>query len=353
LNKTLSTVLRILLFLAIGLSILWLLYSKLNKDYQAECALKGIPAGECSLIKKVFDDIGTANYFWLAVIVLCFLISNLSRTIRWRYLIDSMGYTTRLINGFHCIMLGYFANLGFPRIGEIVRAGTFAKYEKVPVEKVMGTVTADRIIDLFSFFLVFLLALALEFDTLWAYLNQNMVQIDASEIASSGWTWGVLVMVLLVAVVLYRFRHKLMAHSFFVKLVGLARGFLEGIQSVRYVSKPFSFVFHSVMIWSMYYLMTYLCFDAFEPTSSLGPRAGLLVFVFGSLGMVIPTPGGMGSYHALAVAALVLYGIHADDAFSFAMIIFFTVNIFGNILFGLIALLLLPGLNANYQPVRE
>ena len=102
----------------------------------------------------------------------------------------------------------------------------------------------------------------------------------------------------------------------------------------------------------MYYLMTFLCFRAFDPTAHLGPLAGLLVFVFGSLGMIIPTPGGMGSYHALVIAALVLLGINQNDAFSFAMIIFFTINIFGNILFGIIALILLPNQNRNYQPVR-
>jgi uncharacterized membrane protein YbhN (UPF0104 family) len=102
----------------------------------------------------------------------------------------------------------------------------------------------------------------------------------------------------------------------------------------------------------MYFLMTYFCFKAFEPTAHLGALAALLIFVFGSLGMIIPTPGGMGSYHALVIAGLMLYGINQNDAFSFAMIIFFTINIFGNILFGIIALILLPGYNRHYQPVR-
>ena len=77
-----------------------------------------------------------------------------------------------------------------------------------------------------------------------------------------------------------------------------------------------------------------------------------MVFVFGSLGMIIPSPGGMGSYHALVIAALALYGVDVNDAFSFAMIIFFTINIFGNILFGILALIHLPGYNQSYQPAR-
>jgi len=353
LNKILANTLRILLFLAIGTTILWILYNKLNKDYQSECALQGIPIEDCSLFDKVLSDFASANVFWLLVIVLCFLVSNISRTLRWKYLVDTMEYPARLINGFLCIMLGYFANLGFPRIGEIVRAGTFAKYEDIPVEKVMGTVTADRIIDLISFFLVFLLALALEFDTIWSYLSANMLSIDSSQLFTSRVLWVILAILAILPFLIYRYRQQLKTHPLAQKIWNLTHGFLEGIKSVRRVRNLPAFLFHSILIWVMYYAMTYFCFDAFEPTSHLGLHAALLVFVFGSLGMIIPTPGGMGSYHALVVGGLILYGIHSDDAFSFAMIIFFTVNIFGNILFGLIALLLLPGINRNYHPARS
>ena len=91
--------------------------------------------------------------------------------------------------------------------------------------------------------------------------------------------------------------------------------------------------------------MTYLCFFAFEPTSHLGPIAGLVVCVFGTLGMVFPSPGGIGSYHLLVSQALIIYGINSADAFSFSNIIFFTLQIFGNILFGAIFFILLPLVN--------
>jgi hypothetical protein len=92
----------------------------------------------------------------------------------------------------------------------------------------------------------------------------------------------------------------------------------------------------------MYYVMTYLCFFAFAPTSDLGLVAGLTVFVFGSLGIVFPSPGGMGSYHYLVGEALGFYNIGGADAFSFAMIVFISINLFCNIFFGLIFIILLP-----------
>jgi uncharacterized membrane protein YbhN (UPF0104 family) len=94
--------------------------------------------------------------------------------------------------------------------------------------------------------------------------------------------------------------------------------------------------------------MTWFGFQAFAPTEHLDIRAALTVFAFGTLGMVIPSPGGMGTFHALVIACLTLfYGIKGDDAFSVANIIFFTVSIGFNVVLGLTSLILLPLLNSK------
>lgn len=348
-RSTLRSLLKMVFFLLFGLLILWLLYNNLNAKYLEDCQLKGISPDQCSLIDKVYQDFRSANPFWLVVICISFFISNISRSLRWQQLLSSLGYQTRWQNSFHCVMLAYFANLGFPRLGEVVRAGTFAKYEDIPFEKVMGTVAVDRIIDLFCFGLVFLLALLLQYDLLWNYISSNArINLGGN---------GVLMILLLAGAVIgfwmvWQYREKLRQNAFLNRIARTVKGFLEGVRSLQRVKNKPLLVFHSVNIWLMYFLMTYLCFKAFTPTAHLDPMAGLLIFVFGSLGMIIPTPGGMGSYHALVIAGLALYGINQNDAFSFAMIIFFTINIFGNILFGIIALILLPGYNRSYQPVR-
>ena len=333
------------------MGILWLLYHNLSEKFIADCAERGVPEAECSLIDKVAGDLKSANIFWLIVITICFLISNISRTFRWQQFIRPLGYETRFWNGFHSIMLGYFANLGFPRLGEPVRAGTFAKYEDIPFEKVMGTVVLDRAIDLLCFALVFLLALAFQYEILWTYLTSN-ASFDFTSIINSSWLKVLLLGLMASLAIAWFFRRDIWNSKIYQKVKHLLIGFLDGLSSIRKVQNLPWLLAHSIIIWFMYYMMTYLCFQSFAPTAGLGPLAGLLVFVFGSLGIIIPTPGGMGSYHALVMAALALYGVSPDDAFSFAMIIFFTINIFGNVLFGLIALLFLPGYNRTYQPIR-
>jgi uncharacterized protein (TIRG00374 family) len=340
-----------LLFLGIGLTILWFLYHSLESSYQDDCLHRGIPSGECSLWDKLVSDFKSANVFWLFVIVVCFFISNISRAMRWQQLLQSLTYPTRMLNAFHTTMLGYFANLGFPRLGEVVRAGSLARYERLPFEKVMGTVILDRIIDLICFAIVLTLALVFQYDILWTYLSEH-ASLPFASIFKSYWVLVFIGIGLVSLIYTYLNWTRLVQLKFFAKIDELIKGFLEGLISIAKVKNPMILIVHTLNIWLMYYLMTYLCFNAFEPTQALSPSAGLLVFVFGTLGMIIPSPGGMGSYHALVMAALALYGIKADDAFSFAMIIFFTINIFGNILFGIVALFLLPRYNKKYQPTR-
>lgn len=337
--------LKFLAFLSLGLGIMYLLYRSQNKGYQAQCALDGIPAEECSLIDKVLSDFASANYFWLLLVILLFMISNLSRTARWHMLIRPLGYQPRFINGLGAIMIGYFANLGIPRIGEVARAGILARYERIEVEKVMGTIVVDRIIDVLSILIVTALALLLQYRQIW-----NAVQdlLDPSTLIKLGIA-GLIALILFVVFFLI-FRSRLEATKIYQKIVGILRGFVEGLATVGQLDRPWLFLLHSLNIWVMYYLLNYLCFFAFEPTSDLSPLVGLVTFVFGGWGIVVPTPGGMGSYHFLVQIALGIYGVSSPDSFSYAMIAFITVQIGASAIFGLISLLLLPFINQGYQP---
>lgn len=351
-NNKLGNALKTILFLGVGLTILWFLYQSLNGSYQEDCALRGIAPDDCNLWQKLISDLRSTNLFWLIIIVICFFISNVSRALRWQQLIQSLGYKTRSVNSFLTTMLGYFANLGLPRLGEFIRAGSFARYEHLAFEQVMGTVAVDRIVDLICFAIMVGLGLLFQYDILWTYLQENS-SLPILSVFQSWWFYLILVIGLLSFLVIYRFWTSLQHIPFIAKMDSLFKGFIDGLKSISKIENISIFVAHSITIWLMYYLMTFLCFKAFEPTAALGPLAGLLVFVFGSIGMIIPSPGGMGSYHALVIAALVIYGVRADDAFSFAMIIFFTINIFGNVLFGILALLFLPGYNQHYKPARS
>lgn len=103
----------------------------------------------------------------------------------------------------------------------------------------------------------------------------------------------------------------------------------------------------------MFYLQCYFNLKAFVLTEHLTAWAALMVFVFGTLGFVIPSPGGMGTFHWLCIQALALYGIAGTQAFSYANIAFFTIQIFYNIVGGILALVILPRINRESERLHR
>ncbi|MEM1124699.1 MAG: lysylphosphatidylglycerol synthase transmembrane domain-containing protein [Bacteroidota bacterium] len=348
-KNAISNVLKFLAFFGVGAVILYLVYQNQNEAYMAQCALDGVPEEACSLINKVIADFRGLNYFWVFGVCAAFVFSNIMRALRWNMLLKPLlGRNPRTVNTFLTTMLGYFANLGLPRLGEVVKPVSLAGYEKISVEKVLGTIVVDRVMDVLCLLVVISIAFALEFDTLWGYLSENMPESSGGLLGSPILLGLGLTGVLSIALV-FVFRRKLMQTKLFAKVVELLKGFWDGILSVKKLENPLLFVFYTLMIWVFYYVMFYMYLPAFGPTEHLGFTVALMVFVFGTFGIVIPSPGGMGSYHALVIAALALYGITGSDAFSFANFSFFATH-FVNIVLGLAAVIFLPMINRNYQP---
>lgn len=343
-QKTLVNILKFLVFLSIGLVILYFVYRSQNTAYQAQCALDGVPSEDCSLMNKIMTDFGRLNYAWIAVVVACFMCSNWSRAARWKMLIAPLGHDVKLGNAFWTINLGYFANLGLPKMGEVVRAASLSRYEKIPLDKLIGTVVVDRLLDVLCLGVVVGLAFLLEFNTIFEFLNANMAK---NGLLQNPIVLGILGCGALGFILVLIFWKKIIQLGFVQKILNLLNGFLEGILTIKDTKNPLIFAFHTFNIWFMYYLMAYFCFFAFPPTAGLSPVVALMVYTFGAFGALTPSPGGMGTYHALVTAALVLYGVNGSDGFSFANIFFFSVNIFGSIAFGLLALILLPIINRS------
>ncbi len=337
---------KFLLFLGFGLAILYFVFQKQQTAYLAECALNGTPITDCSLIKKIIADFRSANYAWIAVVYLCYIISNISRSLRWKMLIKPLGRDARFTNLFGAIMIGYFGNLGLPRLGEVMRSVAISKYEVVPVERVIGTVIVERLMDVLFLLLCIGLCLLIEFDTIITYLQKWQEGKDGG----NSLLLYVVIGGLLVSAIGWIFRQKIMATPLFKKVFNVVKGFGEGMLSIRKLENPISFWLHSINIWFMYFLMTYFCFFAFGPTADLAPKVALMSFVVGALAIVIPSPGGMGTYHYFTINLLALYGVSEADSFSFANILFFSVQLGINVVLGLIALVALPAMNKNYKP---
>ncbi|MCX8211607.1 MAG: lysylphosphatidylglycerol synthase transmembrane domain-containing protein [Lewinella sp.] len=350
-NKNLANALKFLLFIGVGFGILFLMYRSQQTAYLEQCKLDGTPADQCSLLGKLVADFKSANPLWLIMTLVAFSVSNLSRGLRWNMMLRTFGNKPRLINAFLTINLGYFANLGFPRIGEVVRAATMARYEKISLERVIGTIVVGRTIDVVMLLLITGLALLLGREKLWNRAVELVDLGDKVEALQTLAVSGIIAVVLVIALAWWQ-RARIMSSAIGQKVIGVIKGFGEGMQTALKVKSPALFFLHSINIWIMYVLMTYFVILAFSPTAALSFEAALVTFVAGGWGIVIPSPGGMGTYHFLTGEGLQLYGISSLDAFSWANIGFFTINVGCNVLIGLIALLSLPRINRNSESLN-
>jgi uncharacterized protein (TIRG00374 family) len=348
-TRQLKSILKSILFFGTGFIVLYLVYHKQNKAFQADCAIKCIPESECSLLAKVGYDISHAHFVWVLIPMALFMLTNVIRALRWKMMFEAIGYQPRFINLLATIMVNYLANLGIPRSGEIIRAGLISQYEDIPVEKSLGTIFTDRIFDVIMLAGVIVLTLMVGGSDLKTYFDQNM---DLS--ARFGWftshpwqTAGMAIFFSVIIAFMYLNRKRLYATSAGKKILHLAAGFAEGVKSVLRVRHLWLFISYTVLIWIIYYFMLWGAFRSFDPVAHLGPIAGLVVFTFGSLGILFPSPGGMGSYHFLVGEALAMYGISGSDAFSFANIVFFSIQLFVVLIFGIVSLVALPVINSD------
>ena len=326
-----------------------LLYSNYSTAYLADCELKGIPIEDCDLGSKILQDFRSADYSYVLIALVLFMVSNIARVLRWHQMLEPLGYRPHFVNSIGSVMIGYLVNLGIPRSGEFVRAGVLSKYEGYQPEKVMGTIVTDRVMDVICLLVVIMLSLLLSYDTIGVYLEENMdLSGKIALITNYPMLIGAVGLVGLTLLALaWRYRTSIMQSSIGAKVVNLLEGLWVGIKSIAQLRRPSLFVLYSIIIWLMYYLMTYVSMFAFAPTENLGAVAALVVFVLGTLGFVFPAPGGMGAYHFMIGQGLAIYGISEADGFSFANIFFFSVQLGCNVLMGLLALAILPSFNRS------
>ena len=336
--------------MGIGIAIMVWLYNSQNDAFQEQLRLDGKPPRP--FINKLIDDFRSVNVLWIGMTLLAFSISNWSRAIRWNMLIHPLGYQPKTLNAFFAVNISYFTNLWMSRAGEVVRASALAKAEGISVSRVMGTVVVDRILDMVTLAIIVGFSFLVQYDLLWQWLDQNMGSGDGSfrlfqhPVFIGLMAFGVLSMVLF-----YVFRKKIAQLPLINKVWHIVEKFAEGLKTIKKIKNLPVFIFHSINIWVMYYFMTLLAFYAFAPTADLTPMAALTVFVFGTFGIVIPSPGGMGTYHFLATSALLLYGIKGEDGFAFANIVFFTIQIFYNVVAGILSIFFLNQLNKKQHPL--
>ena len=321
-------ILKFFIFLAIGCFLFWLVY----KDQ------------DVNRIESILEH--GVDYRWVWVSLFLGIFSHISRTVRWSLMIEPLGKKPRMLNVFLSVMVGYLMNLVIPRMGEISRCGVLARYEKISFTKLLGTVVTERITDVIMLLLLTIIVVVSQFGEILQFLKNNPDIVEKADHILLSPTMLIAVVVIVALVVF--FRKNISKSDFFEKIKKIITNFAEGLKTINKMNNKGWFIFHTVFIWFMYYLMLYVVFFSFDFTSSLSPIAGLTTFVLASFGMVAPVQGGIGAWHFMAIQSLMVYGVEKSDGVIFAFLAHTSMTAL-LVVMGLISLLVLPFVNKRKQ----
>lgn len=248
-----------------------------------------------------------ANYFWIVASMVLSIVSYWLRAARWKLLLEPIGHPIKTQSGFWAISFAYFMNLTIPRSGEIARATSLYKMEKVPADKSLGTIVLERVIDLLFLGLFFILTLIFNSETLFSFFSMGQ-----------GFPVGkVLILVGILALVGFIFfliRNRIRNLKIYQKGIEFLNGIWIGFKSILKLKQRTLFVTYSIGIWICYFLMTYLVLFAFPETENFGLGEGFFLIVSGALGMILPAVGGLGYPYVMSMAFAAIYISHGQTA---------------------------------------
>ena len=286
-----------------------------------------------------------ADWRWLIPLLALVLGSNLFRAWRWQILIEALPTTpdfdaldegkseptNTLEASFSSIMIGYMVNYVAPRMGEIARTANMAARSSFRFSSLFGTVVSERIFDTAVLGVAILSAVALLFERL-TLVREEFLAPAWSTLASipTEWVVGVTATILVLAgVLLYLYRTSVGGEDtavgrFWRETVQPAvRSFKGGLLTLLRSPQRGAILVSTVGMWCGYLLMAYIPFRMLDLAVpyDIGLVDAWILMALGALGLLVPTPGGVGSYHYITTEALGhLYGVPEAEALTYAVL---------------------------------
>ena len=300
-KKTFSTIIRIILPFVLGAGILYWMYR----------------GSSWSDIKNMLFN--RMEWGWMIVSLAFGILPQMLRGWRWKLALEPMGEKPRNSTCIWSVFVSYASSLVIPRIGEITRCGTLKRYEGISFAKSLGTVVSERVVDALFMVIVTVITLITQrriFTTFFDRTGTNVENIF-ERFTATGYIVTAICIVAFISLAVMLVKK----FEIFVHVRSTLRDLWEGIASLRKMRHFPLYIFYSVTIWFCYYLhfsFTLLCFDF---TKELNAFDALVIFCAGTYAVLIPTPNGAGPWHFAVKTMLILYGVAAESAILFALVV--------------------------------
>ncbi len=336
-NKRLRTILQYIFFLGLGIFLVW-------------WSVKDLTTEDRSEIRQALE---TARYWLIVPVFIILFLSHYIRAIRWKLLMEPLGYNPSTTNVVFAVFIGYLANQAVPRLGEVLKCTVLARYEKVPADKLIGTIILERVIDAITLLIVFMITLAIQPDIYTQLIDTIFSDPGktSEKHISSSLVLLILLGIVVVAIIIWMIRKNKKPSDVIKLFQKIIRSIWEGVAAIRHLKRRWWFIFLTISMWTLYLLGGYLGFMALKQTQIYGIREAFTVLSAGSVGM-IATPGGIGAYAYLLQKTMQVYGLNSGIALAFGWILWVAqtaVVLIG----GLISFVSIPYYNKKYKSEQD
>ena len=277
-------------------------------------------------LSRMMADIVHARPGWLVVSALTMVVNLVIRAWRWQYLLEPLGETT-FANAFRATTVGVAANSVLPaRAGELIRPYFLSRHERLHATGVFATIIIERLLDLLTV-LILLASFVFMFDHGWSVANP--VAFAAVKWAGTTALAGVVATMVVLFVMagnaaslgrsLARLE-RVLPSAVAGMLARLVERFADGLAAVRSPGRLLVALAWSFPLWLS------IAMGIWAVTLAFGfavPFTGtFLLIALLSIGVAIPTPGGIGGFHAaFRFGTAVFFGAPDDAAVGAAIVL--------------------------------
>jgi glycosyltransferase 2 family protein len=256
-------------------------------------------------INFLWTCVKSSNLFFIVMGGLLLLMSHYLRAIRWTILLKPIE-SVKITSSFTAILIGTLSNFVVPHVGEVIRCSVLKKMEQIRIELSIGTVIAERVLDVLFLSVLIFLGLILNVDAL------NVSVLNVSWMGNT--PVFMLFLVVATVVILGFILKKRIIENISENLNQKITNVKKGLSTIKEIEHLNAFILLSFTIWTLYFLSTYFLIKAIIPTQYIGFKVVLTVLIMSSIGFAGPTQGGIGTFHILVSKALIINGFDVETS---------------------------------------
>ena len=327
-KKRISQILQYVIFLGGGIFLVWWQLKSMNLEEKNE----------------FYNAIKNANFWILIPISIMSIMSHISRSMRWKLMMDPLDFHPKLRNVFMVTMVGYLANAAIPRLGELLKCTFLARYEKLKLDKLAGTIILERSFDLVCYAIFIAFTILIQIKIIGSFATEKLDRLFQGNPTLTFLKLGLVIGAIILFWFVMRWIIKKNPQNKLINKINLIiKGVFEGLSTIKHMKKKRAFLMHTIFIWCMYLGQIYIGFWGLNSTASLGIGAACSVLSLATLSMIV-TPGGIGSFPIFIMQTLMIYGLTSAQGKAFGWLMW-SASTGLIVLVGFVSLLLLPVLN--------